>query len=68
MKKWRIVKNKWNLDGAPWRGGFGIEEIDEDLAVPALVCWFYRGHDRKVAQRVVDLHNEWIDSHGHDEP
>ena len=60
MKKWRIVENECNLEAAPWRGGFGIEEIDDDLAVPSLVCWFYRGHDRSMVQRIVDLHNKDI--------
>jgi len=60
MKKWRIIENECNLEVAPWSGGFGIEEIDEDLAVPSLVCWFYRGHDRSMVQRIVDLHNKDI--------
>lgn len=43
MKRWRIAENEWNLRGAPWKGAVGIEEIDDDLAVPALICWFTRG-------------------------
>jgi hypothetical protein len=61
MKKWRIVTNKWNLKEAPWFGAIGIEEADKELAVPALVCWFYRGWDEATVQRVVDLHNEEIE-------
>jgi len=43
---------------APWQGGFGVEEIDDDVAVPPLVCWFCAGTDRATVQRVVDLHNK----------
>ena len=60
-KKWRRVENEWNLQTAPWSGGFGIEEIDEDLAVPSLVCWFYRGWDESLVDRVVEMHNRWVD-------
>ncbi len=41
--RWRRIRNEWNLKGAPWRGAVGIEEDDEQLAVPAVVCWFTRG-------------------------
>ena len=57
MKKWRVVEFGWNLNASPWRGGYGIEEDDDEVAVPSLVCWFYRGYDKSVVQRVVDLHN-----------
>ena len=53
MNKWRICEND---DRAPWRGGFGIEEIDRTL-VPSMVCWFYRGWDISVVHKVIDLHN-----------
>lgn len=57
--KWRLVRNEWNLKGRPWFGGVGIEEDDESGAVPALVCWFYRGDDAGAkAVEVVRLHNE----------
>jgi len=61
MNKWRIVENKWNIESEPWRGAIGIEEIDDSVAVPSLVCWFYRDMDL-VAQRVVDLHNKDVDN------
>jgi hypothetical protein len=58
-KKSRIVQNEWNLVVAPWDGAFGIEEVDDELAVPALMCWFCRGYPREVVQHTVDLHNEF---------
>ncbi len=61
MKKWRIAENEWNLKSPPWYGGYGIEEIDEELAVPSLVCWFYRGHPLSLAQSVVEQHNKSVD-------
>ena len=64
MKRWRIAENEWNLQGAPWRGAVGIEEVDSDLAVPALICWFTRGWTEDdeptknhPAVRIVELHN-----------
>lgn len=67
MKRWRIVENKWNLKAAPWRGAIGIEEVDNELAVPALVCWFTCGwteNDEPTpdhpAYRTVELHNQAI--------
>jgi hypothetical protein len=57
VNRWRIVENKWNLKLEPWHGGYGIEEVDDDLVVPSLVCWFYRGTTLEQVQRVVDLHN-----------
>ena len=57
MKRWRIIENEWNLKASPWLDAVGIEEINEDLAVPAIVCWFTRGWDENLAQHVVDLHN-----------
>jgi hypothetical protein len=56
--RWRIITNEYNLNGAPWRGAIGIEEDDQDLAVPAIVCWFMRGCDLPIIQQVVDSHNE----------
>ena len=69
MKRWRIVENEWNLKCAPWRGAVGIEEVDDELAVPALVCWFTRGWTEDdeptpnhPAYRAVELHNQAIDA------
>ena len=62
MNKWRIVENEWNLRVAPWGDAFGIEEIDDSLTVPSLVCWFYRGVDQETVQSVVDLHNNDVDN------
>lgn len=59
--RWRILRNEWNLKGAPWSGAVGIEEDDEQLAVPAIVCWFTRGWDQPaLAQEVCDAHNRVI--------
>jgi len=57
--RWRPVRNEWNLRAAPWHGGAGIEEDDESVVVPALVCWLYRGRDvdAEVAE-ICRLHNE----------
>lgn len=57
--KWRPIRNRWNLKAAPWFGGAGIEEGDEQAAVPALVCWLYRGRDADAeVARICRLHNE----------
>jgi hypothetical protein len=56
--RWRILQNKWNLKCPPWHDAIGIEEDDEILAVPAVVCWFTRGWDQPaLAQSVVAAHN-----------
>lgn len=60
-KRWRLCVNEWNLKAAPWDGAFGIEEDDDELSVPSLVCWFYRGWTREDVQRVIDLHNHGLD-------
>jgi len=60
MKKWRIIKNGWNLKAQPWSGAVGIEEIDRDLIVPSIVCWFCRGCPSELPQHVVDLHNKAV--------
>jgi hypothetical protein len=58
MTKYRIAENEWNLKGSPWRDAIGIEEIDDGMAVPPLICWFTRGSDtHALTQRVVDLLN-----------
>jgi hypothetical protein len=64
VKRWRVIENKWNKESKPWTGAVGIEEVDDDLAVPAIVCWFTRGwalteddNGEWLAQHVVDLHN-----------
>ena len=62
MKRWRIIENEWNLKGAPWTGAVGIEEVDNDVAVPALVCWFMRGVDPIDIEGVVRLHNAAVDA------
>lgn len=56
--RWRIARNEWNLEDRPWHGAVGIEEDNDVAAVPALICWFLRGIDRKIPQQVVDAHNE----------
>ncbi len=62
-KKWRLIENEWNLKSAPWRGAIGIEEVDDDLCVPSVVCWFTRGWDsEKAARQVVELHNAALDN------
>lgn len=62
MKLWRIIENEWNLKAAPWKDAIGIEEIDDDLAVPGVVCWLTSGwpDNREIAQHIVDLHNQSI--------
>jgi hypothetical protein len=55
--KWRVIQNKWNLKRPPWTGAIGIEEDDDELAVPAIVCWFTRGWPLELVQHVVDAHN-----------
>ncbi len=56
--RWRIIENEWNLKGAPWPGAIGIEEVNDALAVPGVVCWFTRGWDNKrAARQMVELHN-----------
>lgn len=58
MKRWRIARNVWNLKHAPWYDGVGIEEDNETVVVPSLVCWFYRGDDAEAqANRMVELWN-----------
>lgn len=68
MKKWRIVDNALNLRHVPWSGAVGIEEIDDTLVVPSLVCWFTRGwtegdeiNEKHPAYRVVELYNQAIE-------
>lgn len=68
-KRWRIAQNEWNLKGAPWCGAIGIEEDDNDVSVPALVCWFTRGwtEDDEPTQDhpaviAIMLHNQAIDA------
>jgi hypothetical protein len=56
--RWRIAKNVWNLAELPWRGVIGIEEDDDTVAVPSLVCWFMRGVDQADIEAVIRLHNE----------
>lgn len=62
MKKWRIIaEGTANLRHKPWSGAIGIEEIDDDLAVPSIVCWMSRGWGRSVAEHIVKLHNSSVD-------
>lgn len=75
MKKWRIVDNDLNLRHVPWSGAVGIEEIDDNLAVSSLVCWFTRGwtesdeiNEKHPAYRVVELHNQAIESSVYEQP
>lgn len=58
MRPWRIIENEYNLRMAPWSGAVGIEEIDEEIAVPSIVCWFMRGWDRATVENVVRVHNQ----------
>lgn len=56
--RWRLIENEWNLKGAPWSDAVGIEEDDNSVAVPAIVCWFMRWPNSKVmAAEVCRLHN-----------
>lgn len=57
MKRWQILENKWNRKQAPWSDAVGIEEVDDDAVVPAIICWFTRGHEENLAEHVVRLHN-----------
>lgn len=63
MKRWRIIEDdSWNKGVAPWTDAVGIEEIDEDIAVPGIVCWFTRGWDaQEAAAMTVALHNAEVD-------
>jgi hypothetical protein len=72
MKRWRIIENEWNLKRAPWSGAIGIEEVDDELAVPPIVCWFTRGwagdgyvSNDHPAVLTVKLHNQAIDAKSH---
>ena len=57
--RWRLIENEWNLKGSPWTGAVGIEEDDETLEVPGIVCWFTRGWDSlPAAKQVVEDHNK----------
>lgn len=60
MKRWRIAENKWNLRDPPWRDAVGIEEVDDDVAVPGLICWFTRPNGLTTAQHVVAMHNALV--------
>lgn len=57
MKRWRVIENEYNLRSAPWTGAIGIEEIDPEMAVPAIVCWFTRGWASTDVENVVRAHN-----------
>lgn len=66
-KCWRrITKDSANIRAQPWSEAVGIEEIDEELAVPGIVCWFSRGwaFDEEqtihIADHVIALHNAWV--------
>lgn len=57
-KRWRIAENEWNLKNAPWSDAVGIEEIDDIVAVPGVICWFTLGWDSlAAAEELVRLHN-----------
>ncbi len=58
MIRWRRVKNRWNLRARPWSEAEGIEEDDESVMVPALVCWFLRGTNPSDIEAVIQAHNE----------
>lgn len=60
--RWRIIRNKWNKETQPWTGAVGIEEDDDTVAVPAVVCWFTRGWPAlsHPASMVVARHNQAI--------
>ena len=55
--KWRFIRNVWNLQRPPWSGAIGIEEDDEEQAVPAIVCWFTREWPLEMVKDVIDDHN-----------
>ncbi len=59
-KRWRIIENEYNRSSAPWGGTMGIEEADEEAAVPAVILWFTRGWEDidSMARSVVDAHNK----------
>lgn len=62
MKRWRLIENEWNLRCAPWSDAIGIEEIDDAVEVPGIVCWFTRGwNSKEAAEEVVMLHNELVE-------
>jgi hypothetical protein len=69
-KHWRRISDESpNMEVKPWSGAVGIEEVDDELAVPGIVCWFCRGdlsfdEDGKIhiADHVIALHNSWIDA------
>lgn len=57
-RRYRIVSDTFNLKSAPWTGAIGIEDTGENITVPALVCWFTRGHgQRQMAEKIVHLLN-----------
>jgi hypothetical protein len=58
--RWRIATNEWNLKAAPWTDAVGIEEDDDDAAVPGILCWFTRPNGLENAKLVVVLHNRGI--------
>ena len=60
MIRWRRVKNRWNLCAVPWSEAEGIEEDDESVVVPALVCWFLRGTDPVDIDAVIQAHNKGL--------
>jgi len=53
--RYRIAEDDWN--DPPWRGAVGIESIEDEACVPAIVCWFTRGSE-DMAQLVVRLLND----------
>ncbi len=64
-KRWRIIENEWNIKAAPWTDAIGIEEVDDTLTVPSIVCWFTRGGDAEAnAHQIVRLHNYTVAAGG----
>jgi hypothetical protein len=59
--RWRIIKNEHNISCAPWSDAIGIEEDDDRVAVPEIICWFTRPDGKENALHVVDLHNRGMD-------
>lgn len=55
--KWRVIRNKWNLQSRPWRDAIGIEVDGDDSVVPPIVCWFCRGTDPFLVEQVIEQHN-----------
>lgn len=52
-KRWQVAQNVFNLRHKPWTGAIPIEEIDDDLIVPAVVAYTTRGGDNEGNARLI---------------